>query len=71
MGFLKSCRRERAMDEMRDGGGGEGEGDQRTPEEEQHMSAIEREKAVYKQSFAELRELKAAIEQVRGVKGEG
>ena len=59
------------MDEMRDGGGGEGEGDKRTPEEEQHMSAIEREKAVDKQSFAELRELKAAIEQVRGVRGGG
>lgn len=71
---IEQIRRERAMEGLRgdegggaggEGGGSDGAAGESEAEEQRLMDGMEREKGVYKRSFQELRELKAAIEHIQ------
>jgi len=69
---IEQIRRERAMERegLLDSDDG-AQANEPGEEEKGHMEAIEREKAIYKASFTELRELKTAIEQIQNMLKKG
>lgn len=66
-GTIEQIRRERAMDGLMDNSGDGKEEEKTDPEEAKFKLAIDEEKRIYKNSYQELRDLKAEIEAIQSL----